>query len=188
MMLIITGTSSSGKSSVCTQLHQKLGAGWLNFSTDGYLGMLGEPFWNLTPDNKEVTTPNDVAYAKQHPDGSYEIIPGKYCSRLYNTIADALVLLGQGGFHVIVDAFITTEAERAAYQEKLAPYHPVFIYLYAEANIIAAREEARGDRLKGSALHWLKQFNCQDACHLSIDTETMEIAEVAALILEHCVR
>ena len=72
MIIIICGTSSSGKSSVCDILKNKLGDSWLHFSTDGYLSMLGNKFHGLHPDNKDVIVPNDVCYAKKYEDGTFE--------------------------------------------------------------------------------------------------------------------
>jgi deoxyadenosine/deoxycytidine kinase len=63
MIIIISGTSSSGKSTVSQALQRKLGDNWLLFSTDEYLSMLGEKFLSLHPNNKEVLTPNNICYA-----------------------------------------------------------------------------------------------------------------------------
>lgn len=48
---------------------------------------------------------------------------------------------------------------------------------------IIEREEKRGDRLKGSAIHWLKKFNFQSKCDLVIDTEKHSIDQIVELIL-----
>src|SRR5277367_2538928 len=106
MIVIINGTSSAGKSSVASILHKKLGDGWLFFSTDSYLSMLGDKFLGLHPDNPQVTIPNDICYATKHDDGSFEIISGKFCSKLYQTIPSALEIMANQGFNIIVDAFI----------------------------------------------------------------------------------
>lgn len=88
MIIILNGTSSSGKSTIAQALQHRLGDGWLYFSMDGYLSMLGPKFWGLHPDNPEVCLPNDVCYAKKHNDDTYEIMTGKLCSKLYATIPD----------------------------------------------------------------------------------------------------
>lgn len=184
MLIIISGTSSSGKSTVCQELQKKLGDGWLNFSTDGYLGMLGDKFFDLHPHNEQVCVPNDICYAKQHQDGSYEIVPGKWCSKLYATIPHALVSLVAQDFNIIVDSFITTIDEFNTYNLALKQYNPLFVYLYASEKTIAQREEKRGDRLQGSALHWLKQFNYQAYCDLCIDTQTNDPLSICDTILK----
>ncbi|KTC77843.1 phosphotransferase-like protein [Legionella brunensis] len=184
MIIIISGTSSSGKSTICQELQNKLGDGWINFSTDGYLGMLGNKFFDLHPNNEEVCIPNDICYAKKYSDGTYEIVPGKWCSKLYETIPNILRLIATQGFNIIVDSFITTTNEFSHYKALLEKYDPFFVYLYASEAVIAQREEARGDRLKGSALHWLKQFDYQDQCDLIINTEAINTHEVCASILE----
>lgn len=185
MIIIICGTSSSGKSSVCEKLKNKLGDSWLLFSTDGYLSMLGNKFLELHPDNKNVTKPNDVCYAKEYDDGTFEIMPGKLCSKLYLTIPNVLTLLSQQGFNIILDSFISTKDEFKLYKNHLKEFDPHFFYLYASQNIITEREEKRGNRLKGSAIHWLKKFNFQNECDLAIDTENYSTNQICDLILKH---
>jgi len=184
MIIIINGTSSSGKSTISAKLQSQLGDGWLYFSMDGYLSMLGSKFGGLHPDNQEVCTPNDICYAKKHSNGTYEIITGDLCSKLYTTIPDVLALIAEKGFHIIVDSFIATMDEFISYKEKLDNYGLLFVYLYASEKIISQREEERGDRLKGSALHWLKTFECQSVCDLSFNTEEADINKISEDIMK----
>lgn len=185
MIIIINGTSSSGKSSVCQVLQRKLGDGCLNFGTDGYLSMLGNKFLELNPNNPDVCTPNDICYAKKHDDGSYEIVPGKLCSKLYQTIPDILDVVAKQGFNIVVDSFITTQDELKPYKERLAKYNMFFVYLYATEQIIESREETRGNRLKGSAIHWLKHFVCKDDHDIIVDTSAVSVEEICNKILNH---
>lgn len=184
MIIIICGTSSSGKSSVCQGLHKRLGNGWLNFSTDGYLGMLGDKFLDLHPSNPGVCIPNDICYAEKYPDGTYQIMPGKLCSKLYSTIPETLELLAKQEFNIIVDSFITTQEDLSIYKNTLSKHDLRLIYLTASETTITKREEARGDRLKGSAIHWLKQFNFQDSCDLVIDTDKKDFEQICNNILD----
>ncbi len=107
MILFICGTSSAGKSSVCHALKQNLGDDWLYFGTDGYLAMLGDKFTNLHPDNPDVCNKNEIAYANKHDDGSYEIVVGPLCSKLFSTIPGVLRILAKSGFNVVVDSLIS---------------------------------------------------------------------------------
>lgn len=50
MIILLNGTSS-GKSTLAQTLQQKLGDGWISFSMDGYLSILGYKYWGLHPDN-----------------------------------------------------------------------------------------------------------------------------------------
>jgi chloramphenicol 3-O-phosphotransferase len=183
VIIFIAGTSSAGKSTLCHALQQKLGPGWLNFSTDNYLSMLGPEFLALHPDNSEVCVPNDVCYAKKHPDGTYEIIPGPLCSKLYATIPQTLQCLAMQGFNLIVDSFITTKDELHNYKNIFKNDMPIFIYLLASEEVITQRESKRGDRLKGSALHWLKAFDYQDDCDLVLNTEEVNMDKACEMIL-----
>jgi chloramphenicol 3-O-phosphotransferase len=185
MIIVLIGTSSSGKSSVAHSLQQSLGDGWLQFSADTYLGMLGDKFLGLHPDNPEVTIPNDICYAKKHDDGTYEIIPGKLCSKLYITIPDVLETIAKQGFNIIVDSLIDSEEVLEIYRNKCTPFDALFVYLDIDENTMEQRERNRGNRLNGSAKHWLKSITCRNSADLIIDTTDMSVAEVSAVILDN---
>lgn len=184
MIIMLSGTSSSGKSTLCHELKNRLGDHWLIFSTDGYLSMLGDKFLNLHPDNSSVCEPNAVCYAKKHIDGTFEIMPGELCSKLYLTIPNTLNLIAKAGFNIILDSFITTTKEFDSYKNQLSKHGLFSVYLYASGNEIERRETARGDRLKGSAIHWLRKFDFQNQCDLLIDTEKMTLNACSDIIIK----
>jgi chloramphenicol 3-O-phosphotransferase len=188
VIIVISGTSSSGKSSVCSALFEKLGEPWLHFSTDGYLGMLGPKFEGLHPSNASVCEPNEICYAQKYEDGTYEIIPGKFCSKLFSTIPDAVALLAAQGFNIILDSFLTVKDDLEYYKKVLSKYDPHFFYLYADANIINQREAQRGDRLNGSAVNWLKAMDHQSGCDLSLDSGILSPEEICDSVIKHCYR
>jgi len=171
MIIFICGTSSSGKSTICQHLQATMPDGWLNFSTDGFLAMLGNKFVGLHPDNPAVCDPNDVCYAKKHRDGTYEIVIGKLCSKLNATIPSVLEMLAKNGFSIIVDSLITTKKELHNFRSALSHYAPLFVYLSVSQKAISERERSRKDRLEGSAIHLLRSFDFQDECDLIIEPE-----------------
>jgi len=184
MILILSGTSSSGKSTLSKQLQKRLGDGWLYFSMDTYLSMLGSKFMNLNPDNPDVCTPNNICYAQKHSDDTYKIITGELCNKLYATIPKVLTLLSEQGFHIILDSFITGFEEHSFYKEQLQHNGLMFIYLHAPIEVISQREVARGDRLRGSALHWLNDFECESVFDLSFDTHAKPIMDIIETIMD----
>ncbi|TXG76919.1 hypothetical protein E6Q11_03870 [Candidatus Dojkabacteria bacterium] len=185
MIIFVCGTSSSGKTSVCNALKRELPDGWLLFSTEGYLGMLGDKFNNLHPANIEVEVPNKIAYAKKHDDGSFEIIVGALVQRLFSIIPEAIGLLAQRGFDIVVDSLITKKSEIDQFRKALDKFDCKFIYLSASEKEISRREESRGDRLKGSAVHWLRAFDFHNECDLILDTENIVVNQIAKDIINH---
>ena len=184
MIIMLSGTSSSGKSTLAHELKNTLSDHWLIFSTDDYLSMLGEKFLNLHPDNLSVCDPNAVCYAKKHIDGTFEIIPGELCSKLYLTIPNTLDLIAKSGFNIILDSFITTTMEFDSYKNQLSKHGLFSVYLYASEKEIERRETTRGDRLKGSAIHWLRKFDFQNQCDLLINTEKMTMNTCSETIID----
>lgn len=132
-----------------------------------------------------MTLPNDICYATKYDDGTFEIVPGELCSKLYLTIPNVLKLLSQQGFNIILDSFITIKEEFKLYKDILNEFDPHFFYLHASPSVIAKREEKRGNRLKGSAIHWLKKFDFQSECDLVINTEDLLVNQIGEQILKH---
>jgi chloramphenicol 3-O-phosphotransferase len=169
MIIIISGASSSGKSSVSYALKQMLGDSWVLFSTDGYLSMLGDKFQRLHPDNASVCVPNDICYAKKHEDGTYEIITGKLCAKLYSTIPDILDIIAKQKLNIIVDSLITDKEDFLNYKKKLSKYGLLTVFLDLPIDVLEQRESLRGDRLKGSAIHWLNKMDFKEESDLILD-------------------
>lgn len=183
MIILICGTSSAGKTSVSTVLQQQLGEGWLRFSMDEYLGMLGTAFSEgLRLSNPDLCQKNNIAYAKQHEDGSYEIVAGKECSKLSATIPDVISTIAAKPFNIILDIVITSKEELNHYHQVLKRYGLFSVYLDISEAEVAKREKERENRLPGSAVHWLKKFNFKDKCDLMIDTTQLDVNSVVKKI------
>jgi chloramphenicol 3-O-phosphotransferase len=75
-------------------------------------------------------------------------------------------------------SFACSRSERV-----LAGFDCKFIFLSASELEITRREAQRADRLHGSAIHWLKTFDFQDACDLIYDTEDVGIQQIATSII-----
>jgi chloramphenicol 3-O-phosphotransferase len=90
--------------------------------------------------------------------------------------------LANKGFNIIVDSFITLKEDFKNYKNAFENFSPIFIYLHASEKIISQREKERGDRLKGSAIHWLKKFDFQSDCDFIINTDDTSIPLVCEII------
>jgi chloramphenicol 3-O-phosphotransferase len=183
VILFICGTSSVGKSSVCHALKKFLGDKWLYFDMDGYLAMLGERLANLHHDSPDVCKKNEVVYAHKHENGSYEIVVGPLCTKLFSTIPEVLSILAKAGFNIIVDSLITKKIELHDFKSALKGYDCQFIFLDAPLEVINQREETRGDRLKGSAEHWLNSFDFQNECDFILDTSDKTPDDIKSYII-----
>lgn len=92
--------------------------------------------------------------------------------------------MAQQGFFIIVDSLITKKSELMIFKEELKDSDCAFIYLNASEESIIQREGVRGDRLKGSAIHWLRSFDFKNICDLSINTDEIGAEDIAKQILE----
>lgn len=92
--------------------------------------------------------------------------------------------MAEQGFHIIVDSFIPTLKDCYTYQRKLTQYGLCIVYLQAPIEIIEQREATRVDRLKGSARHWLNQFECDGIFDVSFDKSMVKLEQITEIILQ----
>ncbi len=181
IVIVLTGTSSSGKSSVAKLLQKQLGEEFLFFEVDNYMKMLGEKYNNFNLNNPEAFIPNNIIYAKKLDDGTFDTITGPVYQKLYKTIPLVLNNLVNNGFNIIVDSLINDKEEIILYK-KILNKQVKFVYLQALPETLLAREKARNDRVPGSALNWLKKFNCQQETNLTIDVDNLSIQQIVEKI------
>ena len=180
MIIIICGTSSSGKSTLCGELKEKLGDNWLLFATDGYLGMLVVNFLSCIQIIGMLYF-QIMLCLKKHNDESYEIIPGELCSKLYVIIPSVLKILAAQGFNIISDSFITTQDEFESYKSGLAQYARIFFIFMLQKKQSLKGKKKRG-WIKGFCSHWLRRFDFQNKCDLVIN-ENISVHRVCDEIL-----
>ncbi len=182
-LIILTGTSSTGKTSLGKVLQRKMGDGTLFFESDAYLSMLGDKFSHFSINSTE---PNEVLYVKQLPDQSYEVVSGELCHRLDATVIKAVEMLLASGFNVVLDSLMSDQTTLQHYKD--LPYNILSVYLFADSELIAKREIDRGDRIPNSSQNWLKRFTCQNECDLLIDTGKISIEAACDLVLNKIIK
>jgi len=189
-LISICGTSSTGKSSVISCLHEKLGEKWIIFSTDSYLKMLGSEYtkffdnMSINDDIKSDSSyfeKNDFYYLEEE-NGNISCKYGKKAIDLFNTIPDAVSLLLNAGFYVILEAFVETKGHIEFMKSKFADFKSVFIYFKASKEDLQKREIKRQNRLIGTANSWLSDFTCEEKSDIIIDTSQILPNEVAHIL------
>ena len=150
LTILLNGTSSSGKSSIATQL----------------LRILDEPYFHLT-----VDTVNGLRAKRQ----TQRLAPGQLDLVLARTRAGfhrALAGLAQAGNNVVADYVLCEPWRLRDLLEVMAGCEVVFVGVHCAAAELARREQARGDRPPGLAATQLGQVHAHGCYDLECDTTT----------------
>lgn len=193
MIIWISGTSSSGKTSIGSLLQEKLNCNktkCLLFTVDKYLSMLNGNYTKIFGrgniyDKKlsmDLFKESDTYYLKKTEAGM-RIQYGDASVRLFNGIPNVIYEMQKTGFDIIVDAYFETEEHINQIKELFGKIECYFFYLYCNKEQLELREKKRCNRIKGTAENWLNDFDCVNHhdCN-SIDTSSQNPNDITDLI------
>ena len=164
-VVVLNGTSSSGKTTIARALQETAPRLLLNFSIDSILS--GLPASAL----ERIVRGDDIS------DLDY---PGLV--RGYYACVRELLILGRD---LIIDNAITARDRAELLVNAVASHHVVMVGLDCAPEVLAGRERARGDRQLGMAaaqharIHaWLQYDLRIDTAHISAEAAAREIVRV----------
>lgn len=176
-LIFISGTSSTGKSTVGKILHRKLQKNdprWLNFKVDDFLRMIGDNYLDLfhNPEiysngiSGDLMVKNEYYFVENN-----RLKYGTLAGKLFQIIPNILEQILQQDFYIICDAFFETDSDVKILKEKFSTYNPKFIYFKASKETRSRREAERMDRFKGMSDNWLESFCCEESSDFIINTD-----------------
>ncbi len=183
-IIVLNGTASTGKTPVARHLQHLFGKKYLYVSMDDFLNMLSWEVCNLNSSTYTFLQSNDGIYASQRADGTLDVEIGPLGKKLLYDMYHSVEMLLKDGWNVILTVIEPLQEDVLEMQKRFTKYNPYYIYLYANKNVIAQREAARGDRLAGYALNLLDKYTSQDLHDLQIDIGTLTQEQVAQKIYE----
>ena len=154
-VIVLNGTSSSGKTSLAKELQKKLPDAWLHMSID--------LFSECLPPGRELTPQEVFAYMV----GVHEAIGGMIST----------------GNRVIVDHVLTHDAAVTDLKRILATAPVVFVGVRCPVEVLEAREQMRSDRPAGLARSQFDLVH-RLPYDLEIDTSQMDPGAAAERILD----
>lgn len=168
-VIVLNGGSSAGKSSLVRELQIVLAEPWIAFGVDSLISVM-PPRMLTGPDGLDIAA-----------DGSISVGPG------YRAIADAwregIGAIARAGAHVILDmVFLDGAADQAVWREKLHGVPVYWVGVRCAAAVAAAREAARGDRVRGMALSQADRVHRGVVYDDEVDTTTATSRECAQAI------
>ena len=169
-IVLLNGTASSGKTSICRALQELMPEPWLNAGIDRFLWMLParyleRPLWE------------DVM-------GLWDR-PGEPGSRLMSGMHQSIADLARAGNSVVADHVMVDPAWVRECAEMLAALPAWFVGIRIPLDVVVERESQRGDRTLGEAAMQHPIVHRAAAYDLEVDTSEMTAAEAAEAIRDH---
>jgi len=177
-LVLIVGTSSSGKTSVSRVLQKMFDDHYLLASTDAFFQMVN-PDWG-----GGLAKPLSHKGFRYIREGSkLRVFPGSVGLRLLAGITQAMRTLLDEGVNIVYDEMIQTDAHWEMWKKVLGQVDATVVHLYADIDVLNVREEGRGraPKLHGLA-HGHLALNDVAPVDISIDTSGLGVQEVAERI------
>lgn len=194
-LIILSGTSSAGKTTLATALQEARGHAYLQWGLDAAYMTLGQRFCNLALSAEEAEHPS------VHPEGwmGADNIPMPPLSepagpRMWQRIGPALRnavsasyaaqrALLEAGWNVISDQVFYYEDWYAEARRFFEGMNVTWVYVFASPEALISHEKKRGDRVIGVSLGLLDQMYKNIRYDVEIDTTSMDPAVEAQRVL-----
>lgn len=163
-VVVLNGTSSSGKTSIARAFQESAPSTFLNFSIDSILFALPE---SAIARLKSSTDIADLDYP-----------------RLVKAFYACVATLADLGHDLVIDHAVISQAEATMLTNALANHRVINVGLDCPLSVLEAREEQRGDRRPGLAAAQFPRIHQHLLYDLRIDTSTNSPEESAHILFE----
>ncbi|WP_341348547.1 AAA family ATPase [Paenibacillus sp. FSL H3-0469] len=170
MLLVLNGTSSSGKTSISAEVVKQKEIPFYHVSIDDFFMNYNDFINHKFPDEPVREIDHQVVS---------DILDDSICSVFYSTIK----LLAEMGFNVIVDTVFDNDKRFNEFLDHFAGRTTLFVGVLCSREELIRREQARGDRQIGLADAQFDIVYCFDEYDLEVNTEEQTPAECAEAIL-----
>jgi chloramphenicol 3-O phosphotransferase len=175
-IIILNGTSSSGKTSIVKALQQLLAEPYLDAGIDKFLWMLPKRYINEPEYWHQVFT-----YAWPSP-GELVIEAGPLGFQLMTGMHQAVAALARAGNHAIVDHVLLEPAWVAECAEVFHRLPALFVGVRCPLEVVEQRERDRRDRTLGQARAQFHKVHAHGLYDLEVDTSQLSPEQCAQRI------
>ena len=177
-IVLLNGTSSSGKSTLVRALQDRLPEPWVEIGIDRFVFALPRRYRDQ-PGWSEVFryVPLD-----DRADGAFRIETGPLGERLIAGMHRTAAALAETGLDVIVDHVILEAAWAAECRTMWAPYRPLWVGVRCPLEVVLERERSRRDRTIGQAEAQHAVVHTWGPYELEVDTSVLTPDEAAERI------
>jgi len=175
MIVFLNGTSSSGKTSISTELLNQSEFSFHHLSIDDFVNGLFRnyiDFINTTCSSIESADGEDVQV-------SNDIIIDPLVTLFYSTIK----FMSAKGMNIVVDTVNDNDERFNTFLDLLIDHPVLFVGVTCSKEELIRREKLRGDRAIGLAISQYDKVYCLNEYDIELNTETLRPNECANLIL-----
>jgi len=180
-ILILNGTSSSGKTSIVRALQELLDAPYLDAGIDKFLWMLpkrylNEPLWH------EVF---EYIWHKDDGTAKPEIMAGPLGHQLMSGMHHAIAVLARAGNNVIADHVLVEKRWLQECADLFSDFQAWFVGIRCPLEVLERRERERSDRTLGQARAQFHLVHAHGLYDVEVDTSVYDPKECALQIKHH---
>lgn len=181
MIIFLNGASSSGKSTIAKNLQAILDDRYLHIGIDTFIGLMPEQSNQLAC----TAVVADGFYWQPvtlHGKTRYRIAKGNYGKQVNNAYRTTVAHLANCGLNVIVDDVCDGDNEMQIWRTVLQNYDCLLVGVFCDNDVLEQREQARGDRQRGTAIEQSARVHQGIKYDLIIDTTLHSAAQCALMI------
>jgi chloramphenicol 3-O phosphotransferase len=183
MIILLNGTSSSGKTTIARIMQEKYDGILLLYGVDTMVQIPFPPKCDFPPYNEKGIKVINVG-----TDGEpcLKLILSPYMYPVYRTAVRFYKMLSEQGYDVIVDELLFDDNRIPPYFEILKDEKVYFIAIKPDKEVVIRREKERGDRMPGLASGLYDDvYNPAFIYDLVIDSGKLTPEESAGRILDY---
>jgi chloramphenicol 3-O phosphotransferase len=177
-VVLLHGTSSSGKTTVARAFQRLSEEPWVRLGIDA--------FWNAIDERWMEHGPHAAEGFEWTEDGT--IVPGPVGQRLAAGMRAAVAACARAGNHLLVDDVFIDPAWLDAWRHELAGLEWLLVGVVAPLEALEERERARGNRIAGESRSQIDVIHHGIEYDVTLDTARQSPEECARAILAALVR
>jgi chloramphenicol 3-O phosphotransferase len=184
VIILLNGTSSSGKTSIAKELQRQLDKPFLHVGVDNFLEMVPEICFGVDPTEDDISSQG--IYRKTVNDGNetwYEIHVGQFGHQLMSGMRRAMAALAATGNNLIIDDVILYREWLEDYLLVLQKFEVLFVRVSCPLEVVEEREYERGDRMVGQAKGDFARVHTHQIYDLEVDTSVFSPAQSTQQII-----
>lgn len=182
-IILLNGTSSAGKTSIVAALQQLLSEPYLNAGLDKFVGMLPPRYLDLDAPLWQDVFVQTAAQANGRL--TPHIHPGPIGSQIVSGMHHTIAALARNGNNIIADHSLYEPHWLAECVHLFSEFSTLFVGILCPLEVAEAREQARQDRMMGSARAMYPFVHAHGLYDLEVDTSQGSVLACAQKIQDH---
>jgi chloramphenicol 3-O phosphotransferase len=175
-VLVLNGTSSSGKTSLGRALQERWAGPLLDAGLDRHLEMLPRRYLG-------AAWPEVYAYAYTADGSIASVTVGPVGEQLHRAMHRSVAALARSGVDVVVDHVLLERRWAVDLAQVLEGVPAALVGVRCPVDVLAARERARADRTVGQSVAQHQAVHSHGAYDVEVDTSVLTADEAAERVV-----